>query len=211
MSKKRIEVYDDVYQKHPINASRAKNQPCDRKLLNRFEGVFDGALAGHAKVMMFRYDVRFPESYECGDANKKFAQGQADAVKYLSRKKLSPKYFAVRESSNGDRDHFHTTMFVDASKSENPYGHLKKIEKIFERKLGLEADGSHGLVNFCDKDRDGKPVKNFYIIHRGNQKEADVAFERASYLAKIHTKTDDGNREMFASVNRRTQKQEQDK
>ena len=200
MPRNRVKVYEDSYLDHPINASREKDQPCDKKILKRIEGVMDDALARHSRILVYRFDVRFPQNSDYSDANKVFTRGEADVVKYLTRKGLSPSYVAVREKSGTDGSHYHVVMTLDASKTLSPYGHLKKTEEIFERKFGLEADGSHGVVNYCDHDRQGKLTRNSYIVHRGNKEEYDEAFKRASYLAKINTKTDDGQRELFSSV-----------
>lgn len=203
MSKRRVKVYEDNYLDHPINASREMDQPCDKKILKKIEDVMDDALARHSRILLYRFDVRFPRNSDYSDANKVFTRGEADVVKYLTRKGLSPSYVAVREKSGADGSHYHGVMILDASKTLSPYGHLKKTEEIFERKFGLEADGSHGIVNYCDHDRQGKPTINSYIVHRSNKEEYDKAFKRASYLAKINTKTDDGQRELFSSERRK--------
>ena len=203
MSKRRVEVYEDNYPKHPINASREQVEPCDKKILDKIEECFNDEQEKHSKMMAFRYDVRIPKSIDNIDANRLFIKGQADIVKHLTRQGVDPRYVAVREKSGNGKDHYHVMVLVNAHKTQNPHGHLTKAEEIFERKLGLEPNGKHGIVNFCDKDQDGKTARNFYIVHRGNNAEFDEAFKRASYLARCHTKTDDGRREMFASVRRK--------
>ena len=205
MSNRRIGVYEDNYLDHPINASREKNQPCDKKILKRIEDVLDNALSKHSRILVYRFDVRCPQNGEYSDTNKLFARGEADVVKYLTRKGLDPSYLAVRERSGKEGNHYHVLMTLDASKTLSPYGHLKKTEMIFERKFGLEADGNHGVINYCDHDRKGNPVPNSYIVHRDNEEEYNNVFRRASYMAKIHSKTDDGKREMFASTRRKKQ------
>ena len=203
MSKYRTIVYPENYPEHPILGSRERNQPCDRKILDKIEAIFDDALATHTKVLVFRYDVR--TSHESANKAEKelFSKGQADVVKYLTRKGLDPQYIAVRESSKDDGFHYHVVMALNASKTQNPYGHLEKAEEIFERKSGLQPTGKHGVVDFCDRDRNGNKVSNSYIVHRDNKEEYDEAFKRASYLAKVATKPNDGEREMFSSERKR--------
>ncbi len=204
MSKRRIEVYEDNYLVHPINANRERNEPCDKKILDKILERFNDEQEKHSKMLFFRYDVRIPKSIDNIDTNSFFVKGQADVIKHLTRLGVDPRYVAVRERSRNGKDHFHVIMLANANKTQNSNGHLNKAEVIFERKLGLEPNGKHGIVNFCDKDQDGKTVKNSYIVHRENKEEFNEAFKRASYLAKCYSKTDDGRREMFASMKRKT-------
>ena len=76
---------------------------------------------------------------------------------------------------------------LDHSVAKSPVKTLGILEKHLDRAVGIagrNGTDNQGLVELCDKDRNGRVQRCIYIVHRGNETEFNAAFYRASYMAK---------------------------
>ncbi|NMA40937.1 MAG: inovirus Gp2 family protein [Lentisphaerae bacterium] len=204
MAKQRKLTFEPDYNGYPINTDKEAGLACDTRILNAIERTLDAGLEASSKALVFRYDVRLPRTIE-ETSNEIFKSFQADFCKHLTRKGLKPRYVAVREGDSSPNPHYHVAMVLDGQKTQNPYGHLQKAGETLARKLDLPPDRNHGLIHACDRDYNGQPQPNSYMLTRDGE-NYDDAFHRLSYLAKVSTKPSDRVRELFVSKRPRKSK-----
>jgi len=204
--KRRNLTTEPTFHGYPILTDKRHGLAADTRMLREIERQFDYAEDTKSKAFFFRFDLRFPSDMENvpGD-NGHFRRFASAYQKNLSRRGLSPQYVATREQATTDaHQHYHMLVMVDGQKIQNEYGLLKTAERLWENEVGLEADGRHGLVFFCNRDKKtGELMHNGMMIDRNSHDCSivkDRCFQRASYLAKENTKnTPQGQREFFAS------------
>ena len=207
MQSKRKTTTDSTYQGYPILTDEKKGLAIDTDLMQKIIKQFEYAEYDKSKVFFYRFDLHFPKdmgTLEAPQDNEHFKRFISAYQKNLSRKGLSPQYIAVREQRKSSAPHYHVGIFAAGQKTRNCYGHIKTAERLWERELGLEADGTHGLVNYCDKDKmTGERMVNGMMIDATKDNYEivkDKCVERASYLAKVNQKNaPKGQREYFAS------------
>ena len=204
MQSKRNTTTDSTFQGYPILTDAERGLAIDTDIMQKILDQFDYAEQNKSKELFYRFDLHFTQGMQVPPDNEHFKHFISAHQKYLSRQGLSPQYFAVREQGESGHPHYHVMMLLDGQKTQNCYGHIKTAERQWEHELGLEADGTHGLVNYCDKDRQtGKRGANGMMIDPTKDNYEDVkdeCFKRASYLAKVNQQNaPKGVREVFAS------------
>ena len=205
MNRKRNTTTSSTFQGYPILTDAEKELAIDTDIMQKIVKQFDFAEYDKSKVFFFRFDLHFPQEMQVPQDNEHFKHFISPFMKNMSRKGLEPQYFAVREQRKSENQHYHVGVLLDGQKTRNCYGHIKTAERLWEHELGLEADGTHGLVNYCDKDKKtGERMLNGMIIDPTKENYElvkDKCVERASYLAKVNQKnmTPKGQREYFAS------------
>ena len=193
------------YNGSTILTNKEKGQAADTRILDRIDAQFNYAENSKSKTFFFRFDLHFPQEMQAPQDNEHFKHFISPFMKNLSRKGLEPLYFAVREQRRSENQHYHVGVLLDGQKTRNSYGHIKTAERLWEHELGLEANGTHGLVNYCDKDKNtGERMINGMMIDATKPNYENIresCFRRASYLAKVNQKkmTPKGQREYFAS------------
>ncbi len=192
----------EIYKGFPIMTDRERGLQADTKILKHIDQQFNQAEQDKSKIFFMRYDVRFPSEITIPDTNEVFCKFQAGFMKSLSRQGLSPQYLAVREQSREKHQHYHVCLWLDGQKTQSIYNHINTAERLWRNQLNLQ-DGN-GLIDDCTTSRSGERQVNGVMLRKDdpeyNQKKADC-FRRASYLAKVNTKsnTPAGNRELFSS------------
>ncbi len=185
----------------PILTNADRGEAVDTDILSRIERQFEHAEATKTKTFFMRLDLHYPQTMDVPQDNDHFRHFASAFKKNLSRQGLKPQYVAVREQDESVHQHYHMALFLDGQKTRNCYGHLKTAERLWGHELNVQ-DG-RGLVNFCDKDRDGSLMKNGMMMDPNKddyETVRDKCFQRASYLAKTSQKnTPKGQREYFAS------------
>ena len=172
-----------------------------QKIVNQFKY----AECEKSKVFFYRFDLRYPEEMQADPDNDHFKHFMSAYIKNLSRKGLDPQYVAVREQKSSENQHYHVGILADGQRTRNCHDHLIKAERLWEHELGLEADGTHGLVDFCEKEKKtGKKIENGMMMDHCKENYETVKAEcirRASYLAKVNQKelTPKGQHEYFTS------------
>ena len=205
MQSKRNTTTASTFQGYPIRTDEKRGLAIDTELMQKIINQIDYAEQDKSKVFIFRFDLHFPQQeMQAPQDNEHFKRFISAYQKNLSRQGLSPQYIAVREQRRSGNPHYHVLSMLDGQKTRNCYGHIKTAERLWEHELGLE-DGTHGLVNYCDKDKEtGERMINGMMIDPTKENYElvkDKCVERASYLAKVNQKkmTPKGQREYFAS------------
>ncbi len=202
MKKRRTLATENTYNGYPIMTDKDKGLQADTKILSMIKDQFEYAEATKSKIFFMRLDIRFPVEETIPTDNQHFSRFNASFMKDLRRKGLKPQYCAVREQSREKHQHYHEMLFLDGQKTQSIHNHIQTAERLWRHELGLE-DGN-GLINDCTHNRKGEPQENGIMLRKDDpdyeQKKAEC-FRRASYLAKVNTKsnTPDGQREVFSS------------
>ena len=205
MQSKRNTTTDSTYQGYPILTDADRGLAIDTDIMKKIINQFDYAEYDKSKVFFYRFDLHFPKDMEATQDNEHFTRFMSAYSKKLSRKGLEPQYVAVREQKSSEKPpHLHCIMFLDGQKTRNCQNHLNTAERLWEHELGMEADGTHGIVNYCEKDKNtGERMVNGMMIDPTKDNYEIVknkCVERASYLAKVNQKNvPKGVREVFAS------------
>lgn len=157
----------------------------------------------HNKVLFVRFDLHFPDGHICEGFNQELSDFFKLFKEYYTRKGIDTHYIWVREQSKKNhRPHYHCVVLFDGNKIQKYYPVLEKAAEIWARVIGADGDG---LVNFCNKDYDGRKVENgimiyrpsslatgerLYVQQRRYEEDYDKCFRWASYLAKVNQKKD---------------------
>ena len=169
----------------------------DTQILERIDEHLTDALERHSKVLVVRFDVRFPDD----DSNRSFSKFQAEFMRKERRAGYDPSYVAVREI--GEREghpHYHEVLLVNGNKTQSIHKHIENANTAMNLTLGIDQEEPTGYIHSCT-DKHG-PLRNGIMIKRDAlfPKDENDAFRQASYLAKESQKdTPEGMREVFAS------------
>ena len=169
----------------------------DTEILDIIDNHLEDALERHSKVLVVRFDVRFPDD----ESNRSFSKFQAEFMRKERRAGYDPSYVAVREI--GEREghpHYHEVLLVNGNRTQSIHKHIENANTAMNLTLGLDHKDPTGYVH-CSTIRKG-PLRNGIMIKRGAlfSDDENNAFRQASYLAKESQKdTPEGMREVFAS------------
>lgn len=162
-----------------INFNSTNNHyDCNPQIKSRLKDILDRSLSDHARVLLIRFDVRYPAGYHAPDDNSIFQQFIENYRRYLNRRGYSPLYLWCREQNLSNNPHYHVCFLLDGtviSKMPN----LNKATDIFNQLLDLQPD-TKGLIHFSN------PYGT--MLSRGDQFSYDDAMKYISYLAKTYTK-----------------------
>lgn len=152
----------------------------------------------HNKVLMIRFDVRFPEGYPHDGGNREISELLKRMKGYQSciADGIDTHYAWVREQVNSPTPHYHVALFIDGSKVQNPYGILQSVESIWQGVIGIVRPG---LIHFCCQDGGTGHVMLIRpsSVLQGPELEAQTwqfdmayrdALHRIAYLAKTYSK-----------------------
>ena len=184
-------TYGPTYKGHPIMADKDKGQGCHTEILDPGIAIPERMVAKRNKVLMFSLGLNQPRNGDWPADNGKLTKFMATFVKDLDRKGLDPHYLWVRERSREEHQHYHACVWVNGSKAQSPYPLIERAEELWPR-MFEGHEGESGLVNRCDKARDGSPQSNSVMIRKkkgkGHKEALDESVRRMSYLAKASSK-----------------------
>ncbi|SHJ73713.1 YagK/YfjJ domain-containing protein [Halodesulfovibrio aestuarii] len=183
-------TYDSTYKDLPINTDFEKDQGCIEEILENIKGILESQFIKHNKVLVVRFDLRFPAGYSASLDNHAISTFYDTYIRNLSRNGSSPKLLWVREQSREKHQHYHCMLTVNGNRHQAPHTLLKKAEEHWNRAVKV-APSPQGLVHYCHKDRQGNSVTSYYNFRRSQDNFEDLyakCFYRCSYLAKVNTK-----------------------
>ncbi len=191
-----------TYKDYPIMTDKTRGLEADKKILKSIYDQFQYAEQTKSKIFFMRIDLTFPADMTIPTDNRLFSRFQSDYMKYLARHDLSPQYVFVREQSREKHQHYHGILLLNGQRTQSIHNHIQTAERLWSNELKI-TDGK-GLVDDCTTNRSGERHENGVMLRKDNPdyetKKAEC-FRRASYLAKVNTKsnTPAGNRELFSS------------
>ncbi len=179
---------DDNFRGMKINCDDSGRRNCREDILEAVYSRLEDMNNKHSKTLCIRFDLRYPQGHCPSSSNENISTFTNSFTTYLKRKGLDPQCVWVREQSMEKHQHYHFMLLLNGNLTQNAYGHLKKAEELWGKRLGCE---STGLVDYCDRSRSGEKQPNSVMIRRtapDAQEKLEECMYRASYLAKTNTK-----------------------
>lgn len=142
----------------------------------------------HSKVLVVRFDIRYPVSYAEDGNNRDISACLAYVVKKYKRWGLDPCYIWVREQHRSVHPHYHCALLLNGQKVQT-YAHVfRNVEEAWGRTLGYPVSG---CVNHCTRggthDYNGKMLRRD-AGHEAYMDRLHDVLRQLSYLAKTYTK-----------------------
>lgn len=134
----------------------------------------------HSKCYILRFDFHFPQQIDKQPLTEAQRELYADPlqrkeirmstlsyfIKKLKRKKLDPLYLcACEKSEDVSYEHYHLLLLLDGNKTNNVWGHLEELTKIWSGNLGLSTEENGGLVQ-KSKIRNNGSTYNGFLLNR---------------------------------------------
>lgn len=179
----------------------------DIRIVGHVERQFHYARESHNKVLLIRFDVRFPaEGYLYGGGNQEISSLIKSLKASFAAQLRDIQYAWARERIDSQHPHYHVMLLVNGAVMQNPYGLLRKTDEIWNRILGGEY---RGLIEFCDHRCMGHKTTGSVMMRRPSSEAEGVelmrqqqayqaaysdAIWRASYLAKSFSKDETPHR-----------------
>lgn len=142
--------------------------PCRIDILKSIGGVMHDCLTHYSKVLFIRLDFKVFEYSKDNSQMVKF-------IKNLKKKLLrsygikNVGYIWCREQERAKKQHYHLCLFLNGHKIRVPFKLIRWIEEYHERR---------------DLPKPYTPKNCYTMITRRDATSRDLAFFRASYLAK---------------------------
>lgn len=83
-------IYEYQYQGHLIMTDKAKQLGCKGSILQKIDQIMTDMSNRHSKVYFMRFDIRFPQGYDCPNDNELFSQFQESFIKNRKRAGYDP-------------------------------------------------------------------------------------------------------------------------
>jgi plasmid rolling circle replication initiator protein Rep len=177
-----------------INNGKNNEYECYGDILNSIYDIFDFMTSKYSKVLLIRFDLSYPETFNIHDHNKHITHLFKMIMDNSRNKGIGLQYLWVREQSKSKHQHYHCMVLVNGHKTQKYYPFLKLVEDKWAYVLGVQE--KDGLVHFCNNNglMIRKPYKNSVgserICQQENyEKDLHDAFYWCSYLAKVNQKT----------------------
>ena len=160
----------------------------------------------HSKVLVARFDLRYPQGYEADGSNSDFSMTMQAVCRDFSQKKYDPQYIARREQKNSRNPHYHVGLVLNGNKKRSIHDIRTTIEKHWAEQLQLPLSEvqEKALIYPCNRAPDGSHRPNGRMINRNSlnvHTQTEETIRQLSYLGKIdeNDATDPSTRKFFAS------------
>ncbi len=160
----------------------------------------------HSKVLVARFDLRYPQGYEADGTNRDFSAAMQAVCRDFSQKKYDPQYVARREQQSSCNPHYHVGLVLNGNKKRSIPDLRSTLEKHWAEQLQIPLSEvqEKALVYPCNRAPDGSHRSNGRMINRNSldvweQKKETI--RQLSYLGKVDENdvTDSSIRKFFAS------------
>lgn len=178
-----------------------ENHTYIQKILNDIKGNVDCMIGQHCKVLLVRFDLRFPAGTIHQERNDEISQFIKALSNFYTDQGIATRYIWAREQWNSDAPHYHVAFLLNGSRVQYPMNVWLKAAEIWSR----ITNGSHALVHQCWATPIGRDFTGGIMIRRpsamavghelAEQQQAYAyaygkALEWLSYLAKENSKDD---------------------
>ena len=181
-------TYQPYFNNHPINTNENRGLGCYEKALEKIESSFDSMLDKHSKIMIIRFDVRYPQNENIICSKNQVSDFVYNLKRSLNREKVGgghrvdAKIIHVQEQDCSQKPHHHFAVVVNANAKNKYFPILLKAETLWKNTLNTNQSG---LVDYCNSKQNG------IIVDQSKddfQAKYDEAFYQVSYLAKVRGK-----------------------
>ena len=181
-------TYQPYFNNHPINTNETRGLGCYERALEKIESSFDSMLDKHSKIMIIRFDVRYPQNENIVCGKSQVSDFTYNLKRSLNREKIGgghrvdAKIIHVQEQDRSQNPHHHFAVVVNANAKNKYFPILLKAETLWKNTLNTDQSG---LVDYCNSKQNG------IIVDQNKddfQAKYDEAFYQVSYLAKVRGK-----------------------
>lgn len=136
----------------------------------------------HSKCYVLRFDFHFPQQIDKQPLTEEQRELYSDPskrkemrmntlsyfIKKLKRKKLDPFYLcACERSQDASYEHYHLLLLLDGNKTNNVWGHLEELTKIWSANLELSTEENGGLVQKSKiRNKNDGSAYNGFLLNR---------------------------------------------
>lgn len=179
---------DNQFHSYSINTGKNYDLGCYKKVLQKIEDTLNTMLKYHSKIMVVRFDIRFPYSISI----EKYSEFVSDFDYNLKRKlkreriigghRVDAKTIYVEEQKTGEHPHYHFVVIVNANAKNKYYDIMQTTNELWMKTVNSYETG---LVDYCNN------YKNGIIIDRNSDNfnaSYNEVFYQLSYLAKVQSK-----------------------
>ena len=194
---------DNQFEGHPLcNVPREFSYDYIRTIVDLVSTMTER----HSKVLVARFDLRYPQGYEAEGSNRDFSTTMQAVCRDFSQKKYDPQYVARREQQNSRNPHYHVGLVLNGNKKRSIHDVRATIEKHWAEQLQIPLSEvqEKALVYPCNRAPDGSHRPNGRMINRNSlnvHTQTEETIRQLSYLGKIdgNDATDPSTRKFFAS------------
>ena len=193
-----MKINDGYFRGLNVNCGNENQFEVRDDILEAILGRFRFMTECHPRVMLLRFDLRFPQSYYFSTDDKKIQKFMNSFSTYLRRRGVSYQYVWVKEINRSDNEHYHCVFFVDASKISSSYTYTCEAQNIWSRICSdSSGNASRNLVHICSLKNDYGLFLDSVLLDK-NEPNFDELFSKyfywISYLAKTNTKINNPGR-----------------
>lgn len=156
----------------------------------------DWMISRHNKVLVIRFDVRYPDGYPHDGRNTQLSNFLRRLRENIEYSGCRVQYVWAREQVSSPVPHYHVMLIIDGSKVQNPMGILHEADRIWAYMLGHTGTG---LVHFCQQDGSVGHVmirrpssvaegNDLFVQQRQFGEAYNDAIGKGAYLAKTYSK-----------------------
>lgn len=195
------------YMDLPLNMTCKNDEGFFQDILDALKRMLDKALEEHSQVLFMLFTFSYPSNghenqldnillpqAELPQGNEVLVYFLNQYIRRLTSEGYDPRYLWCREQTEGNPCcHFHLVLLLNRNKIQY-FGSMRQINGYWSQALahfGIVAPGADtsGLIDRGRYSQNGEIQHYGLTVHRDNQDEYAEAFQRASYLAKVATKT----------------------
>lgn len=191
---KRPVTYENKHRGYPINTVKDKGLGCDVRFLDKYCDQVDDMTDRHSKVLQVRFDLRYPSDGSVDPDGRHISTFVEYVTRSFDRDKSSPHavdmklHWSRDQKKKSTHPHYHCLALANGNAIQSEYTIFKRAEHYWGIVLKTSQDG---LVDYCDKKRDGSRQENGMMYRRGTKDAQETLGKmqyQASYLAKVRDK-----------------------
>ena len=182
-----------MFNSHDVIAQLSSEWNYLDNILVRIIQLLNLYIERHGKVLVVRFDVRYPQSYPGIYTNSHISAFRAKLIQKYRRQGLDPYYMWAREQKTSSHPHYHCVLLLNGNLVKS-YSHVFENAKILWS--STIKDSTPGLIHHCNEHPWTPGYRNGIMIIRCSpdaQFTYNAVVTQLSYLAKMADKRDYGD------------------
>ena len=162
-------------------------------IFDRLIQLLDFYIAKHGKVLVVRFDIRYPQSYPSVLSNDHIQTCIKNVRQLYKRIGYDPYYMWTREQKTSLHPHYHCVLLLNGNKVQSFSHVFEHAERFWANAIG---DLTTGLIDHCMANPWMSGYQNGIMLIRASpnvQVTYDSVVVQLSYLAKMADKRDYGD------------------
>lgn len=191
----------------PLSMTCKNDEGFFQDILDAIRRNMDKSLERHSQVLFMLFTFSYPSNdhanpldnitlpgAELPRGNEVFSYFLNQYIRRLDTAGYDPRYLWCREQTEGcDHCHYHLALWLNGNKIQC-FGDMEQIDGYWSQALAhfrIVAHGADtaGLIDRGRYEENGRIQYYGLTVHRGNQQEYAEVFQRASYVAKVASKS----------------------